>query len=73
MLSQLDALVQSITLTPAEDDYDLTTVRPRNGEALVDMEILEAPRAGSAVIGHLAAGNAIPDANSPINFNVIEN
>lgn len=57
-LSQLDALVQSMAITPTETDYPVTAVVPQNGQLLTDTTVFAAPT-GQDIIGALAAGDAI--------------
>jgi hypothetical protein len=57
-LSQLDALVQSISITPTADDYPVTNVTPQNAQMLTDSDIFDAPNDENS-IGSLSAGEAI--------------
>lgn len=56
--SQLDALVQSITVFPTETDVPLNTHEPQYGRVLVAADIFNAPD-GSVVMGSLQAGDTI--------------
>ncbi len=57
-LSQLDALVQSISITPTADDYPVTNVAPQNAQMVTDSDIFDAPNDENS-IGSLSAGEAV--------------
>ncbi len=58
LLSQLDALVQSIIITPTETDYPVTAVTPQNAQLLSDTGIFNATN-NETLIGSLSAGEAV--------------
>lgn len=57
-LSQLDVLVQSISILPTETDFPMTTHEPQYGQALAGAVIFNAPDGGE-VIGSLQAGDTV--------------
>ena len=64
LLSQLDSLVQSITITPTATDFPLTAAEPQQGQAVqitavTDNPIYARPGDQAAPIGTLLAGEAV--------------
>lgn len=57
-LSQLDALVQSITILPTETGFPMTTNEPQYGQVLAETDVFNAPEGGQ-VIGSLQTGDTV--------------
>ena len=57
-LAELDALIQSLAITPTATDYPLTSTAPQNAQLLRDSDVYDAP-VGGAIIGSLAARDAV--------------
>ncbi|MCA9874015.1 MAG: hypothetical protein KC441_10175 [Anaerolineales bacterium] len=58
LISELDALVQSIAIVSQATDYSVTGVAPQNAQAIAESPILDAPN-GQNEIGNLAAGAVV--------------
>ncbi len=57
-LSQLDAMIQSITVEPTDTDFVITVLEPQYGHMLIDTDLYASP-AGTEANGTLSLGDAV--------------